>query len=121
MTDTRYSHTIKLINQKQKNEGLIMRTNELSKQEPMLIIYCKVWCNYLKKLTAFLEEKHYSFMFIDIRFDTEKGKRLALELSNFFLLPVIEINDMLYEKPSISKIEKILSDIKNQNPSYISI
>ena len=89
-----------------------MRTDDLSKQEPPLIIYCKAWYNYLKRVVAFLEEKHYSFMFIDIRFDAKKGKRLALELGNFFLLPVIKINDILYEKPSISKLEKILYDIE---------
>lgn len=77
-----------------------------------IIIYCKMWCNYLKKLTAFLEEKHYPFMFIDIRFDLEKGKGLGLELGNFFLLPVIEINEALYEKPPISELEEIFSDIE---------
>lgn len=83
---------------------------------PTIIIYCKMWCNYLKKLTAFLEEKHYSFMFIDIRFDPEKGKCLVVELGNFFLLPVIEINGALYEKPPISEIEEIFSDIEKIQP-----
>jgi len=89
-----------------------LKTHDLSKQEPTIIIYCKAWCNYLKKLTAFLEEKHYSFMFIDIRFDAKKGKCLVLELGNFFLLPVIEINGAFYEKPPISEFEEIFSDIE---------
>tara|TARA_R110002124_G_scaffold126919_3_gene286769 strand:- start:1225 stop:1548 length:324 start_codon:yes stop_codon:yes gene_type:complete len=106
---------------KTNNEELIVRTDDLSKQEPMLIIYCKAWCNYLKKLIAFLEEKHYSFMFIDISFDAEKGKQLVSELGDFFLLPVIEIDGALYGKPPISELEKILSDIENQRLSYTSI
>ena len=86
-------------------------------ESPTIIIYCKVWCNYLKKLTAFLEEKHYSFMFIDIRFDPEKSKRLVLELGNFFLLPVIEINGDLYEKPLISELEDIFSNTEKMEHS----
>jgi len=93
-----------------------MKPNSNSESEPTnsptIIIYCKMWCNYLKKLAAFLEEKHYSFMFIDIRFDPEKGKRLGLELGSFFLLPVIEINKALYEKPPFSELEEIFSDIE---------
>jgi hypothetical protein len=51
-------------------------------------------------------------MFIDIRFDTKKGNRLVLELGKFFLLPVIEINGAFYEKPPISELVGIFSDIE---------
>jgi glutaredoxin len=76
------------------------------KNEPAIIIYCKEWCDYLRKLVHLLQEKDYAFTLIDLRFDTRKAKGLVSKLGNPLILPVIYINDQYYERPVFSKINK---------------
>lgn len=73
-----------------------------------IIIYCKEWCDYLHELANLLQEKHKSFTFIDLRFDTQQAKKLISELGNPLILPVLSFDGMYHEKPSLSKVVNIL-------------
>jgi len=47
--------------------------NKHIEKSTTIIIYCKEWCEYLKKVVNLLREKQQNFTFIDLRYDTSKA------------------------------------------------
>ncbi|WP_234573503.1 glutaredoxin family protein [Rhodohalobacter sp. 614A] len=82
------------------------------KNETTIIIYCKEWCDYLRKLVNLLREEKWSFTFFDLRFDSKKEKELVAGLGNPLILPILDINGTYYEKPSLSKVDETLDLIR---------
>jgi arsenate reductase-like glutaredoxin family protein len=81
-------------------------------EKPIIIIYCKEWCDYLSELVNLLREKEWPFTFFDLRFDTPKANELVSELGNPLILPILDINGTYYEKPSLSKVAESLDLIR---------
>jgi glutaredoxin len=78
----------------------------LEEKKPLVVIYCKGWCDYLRELVQLLHEKNYTFTFTDLRFDTQKAKNLVARLGNPLILPVIYINDQYYERPPLLEVNE---------------
>lgn len=81
-------------------------------KDPIIIIYCKGWCDYLRRLVERLQEKDYTLTFIDLRFDKPKATTLISELGNPLILPILEINGTYYEKPPFSKVREVLDSFR---------
>jgi arsenate reductase-like glutaredoxin family protein len=77
-------------------------------KNPVINIYCKGWCDYLRRLVELLQEKDYALTFIDLRFDKPTAKTLISSLGNPLILPILEINGTYYEKPPFSKVREVL-------------
>ncbi|HBQ61373.1 MAG: glutaredoxin [Gracilimonas sp.] len=77
--------------------------NKHIEKSTTIIIYCKEWCEYLKKVVNLLREKQQNFTFIDLRYDTSKANELISKLGNPLILPILEINGVYYEKPSFAE------------------
>ena len=58
------------------------QTDNISRdgKELTVIIYCKEWCDYLRRLVSLLQKQDYAFTFIDLRFDIPKAKKLVSRL-----------------------------------------
>jgi len=81
-------------------------------RDPTMIIYCNGWCDYLRELVNLLQEKQWSFTFIDLRFDTKKAKELVSKLGNPLILPILDIKGSYYEKPPFSEVSEMLDLIR---------
>ena len=82
-----------------------------------LVIYCQGWCNYLQKLVNILQKKHQSYIFFDLRFNTQKADWLLSKLGNPLMLPILEFNGILYERPALSEVERAhaWTDLRKQH------
>lgn len=82
--------------------------NPVEDRDSAIIIYCKEWCEYLRNLVNLLRQMQQSYTFFDLRFNTHKADELVSKLGNPLMLPILEINGALYERPSFSEVEKAL-------------
>ncbi|MAO64291.1 MAG: hypothetical protein CL666_04770 [Balneola sp.] len=76
-------------------------------QNSIIVIYCKGWCKYLQKLVNILQQKQQSYTFFDLRFNTQKADGLLSKLGNPLILPILEFNGTLHERPSLSEVERV--------------
>lgn len=81
-------------------------------RNPAIIIYCKEWCTYLQNMVNFLRERQWSFTFVNLEFDSKKAQTLISSLGNPLILPVLEVEGFLYEKPNYKELKRILYNPK---------
>lgn len=84
--------------------------------KPLIIIYCREWCNYLQKTANLFHNRDWAFTFVNLQFDPQKAQDLLSALGNPLILPVLEIDGVLYEKPNYKELKKYFATRESLKP-----